>query len=73
MKTWESRGIAPPFLTSEPGGEWSASLPGCFTPGEIAPGTHWIGGWVALRTGVDAMEKRKILPLPGIEPGPSSS
>jgi hypothetical protein len=28
------------------GGEWSASHPGCFTPKERAPGTHWIGGWV---------------------------
>jgi hypothetical protein len=28
------------------GGEWSASHPGCITPGERAPGTHWIGGWV---------------------------
>jgi hypothetical protein len=35
------------FLTSAlVGGEWSASRPGRFTPGEIAPGTHWIGGWV---------------------------
>jgi hypothetical protein len=24
------------------GGEWSASRPGCFTPTERAPGTHWI-------------------------------
>jgi hypothetical protein len=28
------------------GGEWSASCPGHFSPGERAPGTHWIGGWV---------------------------
>jgi hypothetical protein len=27
-------------------GEWSASRPGRFTPGERAPGTHLIGGWV---------------------------
>jgi hypothetical protein len=39
--------IAPTFLTSElDGGEWSDSRPGRFTPGEIAPGTHWIRGWV---------------------------
>jgi hypothetical protein len=25
-------------------GEWSASRPGRFTPGEKAPTTHWIGG-----------------------------
>jgi hypothetical protein len=41
----KSGGIAPPFLTSAlDEGEWSASLPSCFTPGEIIPGTHWIGG-----------------------------
>jgi hypothetical protein len=33
------------FLTSAlAGGEWSASRPGPFTPGNKAPGTHWIGG-----------------------------
>jgi hypothetical protein len=42
-------------------GEWSASGPGRFTPGEIAPGTHWIGAWVGPRVGVDAVEKRKLL------------
>jgi len=26
------------------GGQWSASRPGRFTPREITPGTHWIGG-----------------------------
>jgi hypothetical protein len=38
--------ITPPFLTSEVGvGELSALCPSHFTPGERAPGTHWIGGW----------------------------
>jgi hypothetical protein len=37
-----------------------------FTPWERAPGTHWIGGWVGPRTGVDEMERRKILPLLGL-------
>jgi hypothetical protein len=42
------------FLTSTPaGGEWPASRPGHFTPGESAPGTHWIGGWVDPRAGLD--------------------
>jgi hypothetical protein len=31
-----------------------------------SPGTHWIGGWVYPRTGLD-MEKRKFLPPPGLE------
>jgi hypothetical protein len=41
------------FLTSTlVGGEWSASCPCCFTPG-----THFIGGWVDPRAGLDDMEK----------------
>jgi hypothetical protein len=34
---------------------------GRFTPGERAPGTHWIGGWEGPRDGLDAMGKTKIL------------
>jgi hypothetical protein len=56
-----SGGIAPQFLTSALDAEWSASRPDCFTPGERAPGTHWIGGWVDPRAGFDAVEKTKIL------------
>jgi hypothetical protein len=55
------------FLTSAlAGGEWSASRTGRFTPrftpGERAPGTHWIGGAC-----LDEVEKRKFLTLPGLE------
>jgi hypothetical protein len=58
----ESGGIAPTFLTSAlDGGEWSASRPCRFTPGEVAPGTHGIGGWVGPRVGLGAVEKRNIL------------
>jgi hypothetical protein len=49
------------------GGEWSTSRPGRFTPGERAPGTHWTGGWVDLRAGLDDLEKRKFLTPPGLE------
>jgi hypothetical protein len=50
------------FLTSAlVGGEWSASGPGRFTPGERVPGIHWIGGWVGPRTGMENVEKKKIL------------
>jgi hypothetical protein len=60
-------GIAPTFLTSAlDGGERSASRSGRFIPGEIAPSTHWIGGWVDPRAGLDSVKKRKILPLLGI-------
>jgi hypothetical protein len=43
-------------------GEWSASRPCRFTPGETAPGTHWIRGWVGPRTGMDDVEKKNSLP-----------
>jgi len=41
-------------------GEWSASRPGSFNPRERAPGTHWIGGWVGPRAGLNAVVKWKI-------------
>jgi hypothetical protein len=43
------------FLTSAlDGGEWSASSPGrALPPGKEPPGTHWIGGWVGLKAGLD--------------------
>jgi hypothetical protein len=37
-------------------------FPGRFTPGERDPSIHWIGGWLGLRTGVDAMENRNSWP-----------
>jgi hypothetical protein len=44
------------FLTSAlVGDEWSASRPYCF-----APGTHFIGGWVDPRAGLDDMVKWKF-------------
>jgi hypothetical protein len=53
-------GTAPPFLTSAPdGGERSPSRPCSFTPGERVPGTHWIGGWIGPRSGLDTVEKTK--------------
>jgi hypothetical protein len=41
-------------------------------PGERAPGTHWIGGWVDPSAGLDNWEKRKFLILPGLELWPLS-
>jgi hypothetical protein len=53
------------FLTlALAGGEWSASCASRFTPGKRASGTHWIGGWVNPRAGLDNVEKRKFLTLP---------
>jgi len=57
MKTWRSGGIAPRItnlgisyrsvvsFTSQP----------LFTPGERVPDTHWIGGWVSPKAGLDGM------------------
>jgi hypothetical protein len=36
--------------------------------GEKASGIYWIGGLLGLTAGLDAMAKRKVMPLPGIEP-----
>jgi hypothetical protein len=49
------------------GGEWLASHPGCFTPGERVPSIHWIRGWVVPRAGLDDVEKRKFFTLPRLE------
>jgi hypothetical protein len=44
----------PHFLDlSTVGGEWSASRPSRSTPGKEPPSTHWIGGWVSPRAGLD--------------------
>jgi hypothetical protein len=56
------------FTSALAGSEWSASRPGRFTPGERAPCTHWIKGWVNPRTGLDNVEKKKFLTLPGLQP-----
>jgi hypothetical protein len=56
------------FLTSAlVGCDWSASNPGRLIPGEITPRTHWIGGWVDPRAGLDDVEKRKFLTPPRLE------
>jgi hypothetical protein len=56
MTYWGSGGISPRILNPAlDGGMWSASLPSRYTHG-----THWIGGWVGPRAGLDATEKRKI-------------
>jgi hypothetical protein len=59
---WRSGGISPPKLTSAvDGGEWSASHTGPYTPRETAAGTHWVGGWLGPRLGLEAVEKKESL------------
>jgi hypothetical protein len=61
------------FLTSAlVGGQLSASRLDLLTTRERALGTHWTGGWVGPRTGLDDVEKRKILPPSRLEPLPLS-
>jgi hypothetical protein len=52
--------MAPPLTLALDGGYWLASRPGRFTPWEIAPGTHWIWGWMGPIAGLDAVEYRKM-------------
>jgi hypothetical protein len=35
--------------------------------GKEFPGSHWIGGWVCPTAGLDDVENRKFLTLPGRE------
>jgi hypothetical protein len=76
MKTyWDGGSKLHTFLTSAlDRGEGSVSLPGSFTPGEVAPGTHCIRGWMGHKAGQNAVAKRKTssLALPGIEPRSSN-
>jgi hypothetical protein len=46
-------------------GEWSVSCPGRFPPGERAPGTHWLEGWMGPIAGVDAVESNPGERAPG--------
>jgi hypothetical protein len=69
MKAYEEVGAQiHVFLTSAlVGGEWPVSRPCRLTPGERTPGSHWRGGSVGPRAGLDDVERRKLLTLPGLE------
>ena len=55
------------FLTpAKDGRDRLVSSPCRFTPGERAPGCHWIGVWVRLKAGLDAADDN-LLSLPGKE------
>jgi hypothetical protein len=52
-----SGGIAPLLLTSAPDGcEWSGSYIDRFIPKETAPVTHFSGGWVSPRAGINVVK-----------------
>jgi hypothetical protein len=46
-------------------GELRAPAP--LPAGKRAPGSHWTGDWVGSRADLDDVERRKILPLTGLE------
>jgi hypothetical protein len=46
--------------------------PAALPPGKEPPATHWIGDWMDPLAGLDDMEKRKFLTLPGLEFRPLS-
>jgi hypothetical protein len=48
-------------------GESLALRPGRSTPGDVAPGTHWVRGWVDPSAGLGDVDKRKYLTTPGLE------
>jgi hypothetical protein len=55
------------LISALAGGEWSASSSCRFIPRERARGAHLIGGWVGPWAGLDDLEKRKFLTLPGLK------
>jgi hypothetical protein len=48
-------------------GEWSASRYDRFYPQGTPPSTHWAGGWMGFRSGLDTEARENYLHLPGIE------
>jgi hypothetical protein len=54
---WWSGIIVPRVLNLGTRREWSASRAGRFTVEYRATGTHWIGGWVGPRAGLDAVQE----------------
>jgi hypothetical protein len=52
------------------GGDWSVSRLGRFAARERITGTHWIGGWVGPRAGLNTLSKIEI-PSPRRESNPN--
>jgi hypothetical protein len=65
---WESECVDPCFLGLSTSWKWVISfMPRPLYPGERALGTHWMGGWVGPRAGLDDMGKWKFLTILGVE------
>jgi hypothetical protein len=66
---WGSGYMDSHFLDLGTSWRWAVSFnaPVVLTPGERAPGTHWIGGWVEPRASLDDVEDRKFLTLQGLK------
>jgi hypothetical protein len=68
MKAYGRGYINPNFLDLGTGWRWVVNFtPRPLYPRGNSPGAHWIGGWVDLKAGLDDLEKRKFLTLPGLE------
>jgi hypothetical protein len=46
--------------------------PAALSPVEKNPSTHCLRGWMGTRPGLHSLERRKILPLPGLHFDPST-
>jgi hypothetical protein len=55
------------LISTLDGGEWLDSCLCRYISGLRSPGTHWIGGWVDPRAGLNDTEKLKFLTLLGLE------
>jgi hypothetical protein len=51
-------------------GEWryTSTILDLLTRCKTVVSTHYIGGWLGLRAGLDIVENRNSLPITGIEP-----
>jgi hypothetical protein len=72
MREWMYSSTITDLDTALDGGEWLASRPDRFTPGETAPGTDCIGGRMGPTSGLDVVDKRSIT-CPCLKSNPDSS
>jgi hypothetical protein len=61
MHTLRERGSSSLCTSALDGMSGQRHAPARFTPMEKTPDTHWIGGWVSLRAGMDTEARGKFL------------